>query len=291
MSLTSAYNQSQQQMQIFSDANGTIGQHFSPKLENGCQVTNANGFCYSNSSTLLSPYNHQLSPPIQLENSHMNNHMRNNNNNNHTNNNNNKDCEAMCNATYDNTALQNFFDPNAAILYQQNQPPKTSDTNFVGTKTEITSHMFMTDLNLSKSPQTVLDLESGTIHNRQCDTCEATYDVKEHDLIRCGTYKSESVDDSASLVSSSSIFDDGYYSIPLNHDYNLESYTEQNSYSTYHTLNMDKGQIIHSYNSSPTYYTNTNNFEVCPDPYPYSTMAYVPEYISFDSNTVQFNYE
>lgn len=278
---TSAYAQSQQQqMQAYISETVAVGQpNFTNKLENGRQAANVNGFCYSNSSTLLSPYNHQqASSPHQLENSHMNFHINNNNNNNNS-------CDLMCNAAYDTVQTQTFFDPND--IFQMNQPLKPPADSCGGVKMETNANLAMTDLNLSKSPQTVLDLESGTIHNRQCDTCE-TYDVKDRDLITCVGYKYESSDDSASLVSSSSVFDDGYYSIPMHNEYNFETYVEQSSNGTYHQpVISEKEQNINFFHSSPSYYPNSTGY----DSYSYSTVAYMPEYVSFEVANNQYCFE
>lgn len=290
LSFTSAYSQSQQQIQMFISDNGSDGRNFAAKLENGRGLANVNGFSYSNSSTLLSPYHHQQSS----ENSHMNIHININNNNN---NNNNDNCELMCHTGYDTMHTQSFFDPNdTAVLYQQTDSTKrTTDNYSIKPKTEMNSSLLMTDLSLSKSPQTVLDLESGTIHNRQCDTCELVYDGRERDLISCSMYKYESGDDSASLVSNSSVFEDTHYSTPFNNEFTYENtYTEQRTPPGCQSLNLEKDHIFNNFNGSPIYYANSVNYDLSHhDSYSYQAVTYVPEYIPFDaaSNNIQYTFE
>lgn len=94
--------------------------------------------------------------------------------------------------TYDTFSSQTYFDPNE--IFQLNNPIKNSSV-FGQTSPQTIK---------SVSPQTVLDLESGTIHHQ---TSNAIHNQRTYE------YKYDSCDDSASLISSSSIFDDGYYSV------------------------------------------------------------------------------
>lgn len=207
----------------------------------------------------------------------------NNNNNNVITSNNNNNGELMCGSAYDTIPQQqhqpNFFDPTE--LYQMKSSHPTTEV-----KIKITG-LSSADANLSKSPPTLLDLESGTIHSRQCDTCELPFSGGESlaNSANMTVYKYESSDDSASLVSSSSVFDDGYYSIPISGEYQLDNYPVSSGGDGMFEVvfNGDKEPNVVTYNSSVPYFANGGNYELCHDSYSYPPVTYLPEYISFEA--------
>lgn len=144
-------------------------------------------YCYATSLT-ISPYNQQ-----QQHQHHQLAHMSGDSGGvimNNTHNNNDKSSGA-----YDTSLTQNFFDPND--IFQLNTAK--SNNNFTANS-------------LSKSPQTVLDMESGVIQPHYVTALD----------IGGMTTRYDSCDDAASL-SSSSIFDDGCYSVqPWEQDYTYE---------------------------------------------------------------------
>lgn len=102
----------------------------------------------------------------------------------------------------------------------------------------------------SKSPSTLLDLESGTIHKNNLDNANIWYNSE--------SYKYESsCDDTNSLTSGSSLFDDFYQTNQL----------QQNSYQSQEYLNYDgvgeNCSQYYSIKSEPQNFgiSDQNNFE------------------------------
>lgn len=164
-------------------------------------------------------------------------HIGNNNTTTSINNNNNNNND-MC--AYDTNLTQNFFDPNDIFQLKPLESAATAAASVVVS---------------SKSPQTVLDMESGTIQpttHTNNNNFIATVDG-----LNAATYKYDSCDDAASL-SSSSIFDEGYYSVG-------QSWETQSP--------QDYFEYEQTPTTTPTSTDLTFNY--------YNPVNYEPEYISY----------
>lgn len=173
--------------------------------------------------------------------------------------------------TYTDTfSSQTYFDPNE--IFQLNNPIK-SFTDYTSPQ----SYHRTTQSCKSISPPTVLDMESGTIHQNHHSSVAPHMPSLNPNSTQYD-YNSNSCDDAASLVSSSSAFDDGYYSVQ-GHDFNQysPSYSEQQ----YGGANGEMNALI-DYYVNDGIATQSQDYDMCVYPILGGQHSGSEEFINYD---------